>query len=524
MFEIKAKDLAARLGEIRTKSGVIKTPALLPVVNPVSQEIPPSEIGEIGFDTIITNAYLIKKYRKTEALEKGVHRLLGFSKPIMTDSGAYQLLMYGDIDITPEEIVYFQERIGSDIAVILDVPTMGVSREEAEKSVQETIENAIESIAHRHRDDILWVLPVQGGTYLDLLSKSAEYTRKLPYHIVAIGSPVPIMERYRYDALMEMIVTAKRIIPDNKPVHLFGAGHPMLFPFIVALGVDMFDSAAYILYAKDDRYMLPSGTMRLEELEVLPCTCPICSKYTADELRKLNKFERVRLLALHNLYVSYSEIKRVRQAIKDGVLWELLEERSRSHPMLYSAFKKIIKNIDYIMEKSPSIKSNPVGIFFYDELSYYRPENLLHHKRLVEKYSKPEKAKVLILMEADYNVKPYNKKGLYTKIRINKEFNEKIHIAFYIPFLGVIPEELAETYPLSQHEIPRPEDISKEVNILTARSIANFIEKQGYCDVLIERPSYYKSLVEELIKILRGKNLEFKLCSEPEITEFADYI
>jgi len=524
MFEIKAKDLAARLGEIKTKSGTIRTPALLPVVNPVTQEIPPREIEKLGFDAIITNAYLLKKYRKREALEKGVHKLLGFSKSIMTDSGAYQLLMYGSIDLTPEEIVYFQESIDSDIAVILDVPTTGASREEAEKSVKETIENAIESIAHRRRSDILWVLPVQGGTYLDLLSKSAEYTRNLPYHIVAIGSPVPIMEKYQYDKLIEMIITAKRIIPDDKPVHLFGAGHPMIFPFIIALGIDMFDSAAYILYAKDDRYMLPSGTLRLEELDTLPCTCPICSKYTANELKSLNKIERIRLLALHNLYISISELKRIRQAIKDGVLWELLEERSKSHPMLFSAFKRIIQYIDYILDKTPSIKSNPVGIFFYDELSYYRPENLLHHKRLKEYYTKPQQAKKLILLEADYNIKPYNRKDLYIKMRVNREFNDRIHIAFYVPFLGIIPEELTETYPLSQHELPRPDDIPERVHLLTAKTIVDYIVRYGYNEVIVEKPKYYKKLIQQLTRELKRKGVVFRVAEENEIIREVNHI
>ena len=522
MFEIKAKDLAARLGEIRTKSGVIKTPTLLPVVNPVSQEVEPYKIAKIGFDAIITNAYLIKKYRKEEALEKGVHELLKFDKPIMTDSGAYQLLMYGDIDLTPEEIVYFQEFIDSDIAVILDVPTMGVSREEAKKSVRETLENAIESIAHRCRDDILWVLPIQGGVFLDLLSESAKYTQTLPYHIAAIGSPVPVMEKYQYDILMEMIITAKKMIPDDKPVHLFGAGHPMIFPFIVALGIDMFDSAAYILYAKDDRYMLPSGTLRLEELETLPCTCPICSKYTANELKNLNKIERTKLLALHNLYVSFCEIKRIRQAIKDGVLWELLEERSRSHPMLYSAFKRIIQHIDFILSKSPSIKSNPVGIFFYDELSFYRPENILHQKRLISNYSKPLKAEKLILLEADYKIKPYNRREVYARIRIGRAFNERHHIAFYIPFLGVIPEELTETYPLSQHELPRPQDITSRVNELTAETITNYIMRHNYKEILIEKPKYFHGLVQELIRRLNQKGIRFNILDTSKLEESLD--
>ena len=179
--------------------------------------------------------------------------------------------------------------------------------------------------------------------------------------------------------------------------------------------------------------------------------------------------------------------------------------------MLHSAFRRIIQHIDFIISKSPSIKSNPVGIFFYDELSFYRPENIIHRKRLINNYRKPLKAEKLVLLEADYKTKPYNRREIYTKIRIEKPLNEKYHIAFYIPFLGVIPEELTETYPLSQHELPRPQDITGKVNELSAEVIIDYVVKHGYIEVLIEKPKYYQELIHELIRRLKERNIKFSI-------------
>ena len=106
-FEIRSKDLLGRLGLLRTKSGTIQTPLLLPVVNPNSQAIPAKQLKDtFGFDALITNSYLIwKQLREEENLPK-VYELLNFDGVIETDSGAYQILVYGKVGVTPEEIVH----------------------------------------------------------------------------------------------------------------------------------------------------------------------------------------------------------------------------------------------------------------------------------------------------------------------------------------------------------------------------------------------------------------------------------
>ena len=85
------------------------------------------------------------------------------------------------------------------------------------------------------------------------------------FDVYPIGAVVPLMESYRYTELVDVVMASVKNLPDSKPRHLMGAGHPMVFALAVAMGCDLFDSAAYILYAQDDRFMMPTGTFKLEK-------------------------------------------------------------------------------------------------------------------------------------------------------------------------------------------------------------------------------------------------------------------
>ncbi len=92
-----------------------------------------------------------------------------------------------------------------------------------------------------------------------------------------LGAVVPLMNEYRYADLADVVAACKRGLGEVGPVHLFGAGHPMMFAMAAALGCDLFDSAAYALYARDDRYLTVQGTELLDELSYFPCHCPVCT-------------------------------------------------------------------------------------------------------------------------------------------------------------------------------------------------------------------------------------------------------
>jgi len=474
-FEIKDIDLAGRLGKLYTPHGVLETPALLPVIDIERQELSVSEIKEIGFNAIITNAYLIMKRYGKDA--KKVHELTGFDGIIMTDSGAYQLLRYGAIDTTNKDIIEFEKRIDSDIAVILDVPSgSAYDKKQAEWSVQETIRRAQEAISYIDPEKRIWTLPVQGGPYADLVEDSAKMSAKFADHyaLYALGSPTILLERYRYSELLQLIIAARKHLPRSKPLHLFGAGHPMIIPFAVALGVDMFDSASYILYARDNRYMTLTHTYRLEDLDYLPCSCPICTKYTPQEMLEMPAPERVKLLAKHNLHVLKQALNEVKVAIREGRLWELLIEKSHAHPSLHNALRVILDNdnIEYLTQYTPHIKGDEThGIFIFGHVDHKHPKVIEHLRRLSNNY-KPRKCTKLVLVPVDPDTKPFTVSNTY---KLARRKYRGAHIVGYVPALSLIPEELAETYPLSQFEISG--EVDEKLVDETIKAIKDYISR-----------------------------------------------
>ena len=221
------------------------------------------------------------------------------------------------------------------------------------------------------------------------------------------------MESYRYDTLAEMILTAKKGLPIKRPLHLFGAGHPAMFSLAVALGCDLFDSAAYALYARENRYMTENGTWRLEELDYFPCNCPKCSTITPTEVLGKPKKDKEVFLAEHNLYGCQAELKRIKQAIRRRQLWEHTEMRVHNHPALLSALKKLQNHKDYLETISPSTKCS--GLFYFDSAGLNRPEIAHYQKRLSERYSPPCEAKILFLVPQTRS-KPFHKAPEFKKI------------------------------------------------------------------------------------------------------------
>jgi 7-cyano-7-deazaguanine tRNA-ribosyltransferase len=513
-FEIRERDLLGRIGRLETKSGAVETPLLFPVVNPSIQPIPPKKIGEVfGCEALITNAYILKKRFQNQPAERGLHKFLGYNGVVMTDSGAYQILRYGDIETTPKEIVEYQEKIDTDIATILDYPTgLKITRKHAEKTVNTTTKNAKQLFRTKTREDILWVGPIQGGRYLDLVAKSARQMRKLPFNIHALGSPTEIMQQYRFDLLVDMIVTAKMNLPINKPLHLFGAGHPIMFSLAVALGCDLFDSAAYAIYARNNRYMTPNGTHRLEELDYFPCPCRKCTKTTPKAVSEMPKKQKQTFLAEHNLYTCQAEIKQIKQAIKNGRLWEHLQTRAHAHPTLLQALKKLKKYEDFIEKHSPATKKS--GIFFYDHTDLVRPYVVRHRKKMAGQYSPPKEAKILLLMPQT-RTKPFSKskelKPIAKLLRATfKQHQNKIHTCFYAAPFGVIPIELDEIYPLSQHETTLPLD--KETIEYVTKQTVNYIKNTNYKIIILidDTENWNKNILKTCKKTCKNKNIKLK--------------
>lgn len=478
-FEVVAKDLLGRIGRLHTKRGTVETPVLLPVVNPLLQPIPAREMKErFGCTAIIANAYLLKKNFGERVSYRGVHDFLDFDHVVMTDSGAYQILVYGGVEVSQEEIIAYQESIDTDVGVILDIPTGGEStREKAEYSVVETLRRAKSAQDMITRRDILWVGPIQGGNHLDLVVRSAKEMGKLSFPVHALGSPTQVMEQYHFDYLVDMTIEAKRNLPVERPLHLFGAGHPFMLALAVAMGCDIFDSAAYAIFAREGKYMTEYGTERLSGLKYLPCTCSVCSRYTSRELASLEPEERTRALARHNLGACFSEIRRIKQAIREGRLWELVEVRARSHPSLYQAFKALGKYGNLLEENAPVIHSR--GLFYFGSTGLARPEVVRHRRKMAAWPTRP--ASVLVMLP-EPGSRPFHRSRELRRVRsmLKRRLGDGAKgLAFcvYAPPFGVTPLELDETYPLSQYEASSPLDV--ETREYVSGEAARYVNLHG---------------------------------------------
>ena len=334
------RDGRARLGRLHTAHGILETPALLPVVNPNIRTVEPRVMWDrYGIAALITNSYIIWKHEdlKAHAESKGVHDLLDYPGVVMTDSGTFQSYVYGDVEVGVEDIVTFQRTIGVDIATMLDVfsrPDM--TKEEVREAVEETERRAAASLTAAQ--DTMLNGPIQGGVHRDLRQLSAMTMGRHDFSVHPVGGIVPIMEQQRYKDYAKIMMATLPNLPSNRPVHMFGCGHPMLFPMSVALGADLFDSAAYALFARDGRLLTPWGTERIDELVDWPLMMPCVANKTPAAVRALPNDERETLLAHFNLEVTLAELARCKQAVRDGKIWQLAEQRSHQHPALREAF------------------------------------------------------------------------------------------------------------------------------------------------------------------------------------------
>ncbi|MEF8839593.1 MAG: tRNA guanosine(15) transglycosylase TgtA [Haloarculaceae archaeon] len=443
VFEVDRYDARGRLGtfEVPRANTTVETPALLPVVNPHVQTLEPSRVGDLGADILITNSYVLhgSDDLREPVLEQGVHDLLDFDGVVMTDSGSFQLAEYGEISVTTEEILAFQDAIGSDIGTPVDIPTPPeVSREAAEADLattQDRLETAASTPA-AEESEMLVTAPIQGSTYPDLRERAARDAASTGLDVFPVGAVVPLMGEYRFADLVDVVLATKRGLPESAPVHLFGAGHPMMFALAVAMGCDLFDSAAYALYARDGRYLTVRGTEHLADLAHFPCECPVCTAHDPAALQAMDAEadERQRLLAEHNLHVSFGEIRRVKQAIRQGDLLELVETRARAHPAMLDGYRVLLDHADELEVTDPITKDT----FFHTSAeSSRRPEVRRHHDRL-----------------ARFDVEAGTSLLLAPTGEVPRDLEESVDDRWLLrPPFGPVPVDLVDAYPFTA-EVP----------------------------------------------------------------------
>ena len=185
--------------------------------------------------------------------------------------------------------------------------------------------------------------------------------------------------------------------------------------------------------------MTETGTCRLNELDYFPCACPKCTRTEPKQVMELPPKEAQTFLAEHNLYTCSAELKRIKQAIRDGRLWEHLEMRAHGHPALFQAVKRLKKYEDYIEKHDSAVKNS--GLFFFSSVGLARPEIVRYRKRLSERYTPPREAEILLLVPQTRR-KPFHKSKVFSDLAGQLralESPRRFHVCFYSAPFGVVP-------------------------------------------------------------------------------------
>ena len=321
---------------LRTKDGARHAlPLFLPVYQPRE---PVFQLAREEIDGCIVNAYFLYKQRDLRKRLTGPSSLkahAGFAGLIATDSGAFQGLTRR-LYLKNADIVRFQDRIGSDIISPLDLITPpGDGRATALGKMHTTHKRVRQALAIVERGLVAGVQ--QGGRFLDLRRDSAAHMAELEVEYLAIGSLVPFFNRAHSLAFAGAVLRdARRLVGEQVPMHVYGAGEPVELPFMVALGADVFDSSSYAHYANGGWYMTPYGALaepgRLLAGEYR-CPCRHCAEAATVEA----VFADFEALKAHNLWTVCHTVRELRALLERGGdlnthLEELLDVHQRWFP------------------------------------------------------------------------------------------------------------------------------------------------------------------------------------------------
>ncbi len=516
MFSPTVWDGLAKIATYKIGDRQTITPTLFPVVDPSKKSIDISKLKvKFGFNQVITSAYLMSKRMGEKPVEEypDVHEYLNFDGIIMMDSGAYQMMMYGDIELGVLDTIKIQSHVKTDIGVIMDHPiSYKITRREAKTRVNTTIDNILESIPYLDKK-VKWTLPIQGGKFTDIMHSYIQRVKEediFPnFEFYALGSVVPVMINQDYSTLVKMIVTARENIPITHPLHLFGAGHPSMFALATFLGCDTFDSAAYILMAKENRYMTVNGTYQLDNIREFPCICPVCSSYTPDELRAMETSEKTRLLAEHNLWVSIGEIKQIHNAIRQGSLWDLVLQRANSVPNLTRATRLALEYVKtgklskLFRAGTPVSKPNSLKVTRIEDIN--KPE-LIRVREQLHNYYKNKIVKKLVIITYSMQTSIFN--SLSLQILYKLEIPDDVVIALHLPPFGIVPYTISDIYPIGQivHELN-----NNDFPLYYTQQIRKI---QNLDEVIILHHEEHQQFINSIESLLSELNIKYKIIED----------
>lgn len=348
--------LGARTGTLTLPHGTVETPVFMPVGTKATvKAMLPEEVERLGARIILGNTFHLFLRPGDELVRDmgGLHKFMNWPRPILTDSGGYQVFSLAKLNKITEEGVHFrspldgdalflsperataiQENLGADIAMVFDECLKYPSSWEAAKASAEMTARWAERCrkAHTRGDQAMFGI-VQGGTYADLREWSANATAQLDFPGNAIGG-LSVGENKQ--EMREALAVMDRTLPREKPRYLMGVGTPEDFFTGVENGVDMFDCVEPTRTARNGRLYTNEGLVNIRNAvharDAGPvsasCDCYVCKKYSRAYLRHLFMAEEIlapRLATWHNLHYFLDLMRRIREAIKAGTLGELRE-------------------------------------------------------------------------------------------------------------------------------------------------------------------------------------------------------
>ena len=351
MFVVRKNDAdsRARSGLLTTLHGTVETPVFMPVGTQATvKTLTPDDLEEAGASIILSNAYHLYLRPGVDVVEKmgGLHKFMQWNKPILTDSGGYQIfslaplcqindngvLFRSHIDgsehlFTPESAVEVQERLGADIIMVLDhCAPHDAPTDQIREAMLRTHEWARRCrIQHRDNGQLLFAI-VQGGLHEEMRRESANTLSSLDFPGYAIGG---LSLGESKDLTWSITEKTVDVLPQRKPRYLMGVGSPEDIVMGVSLGIDMFDSVLPTrvarngaLFTRRGRINVRRSEYKLNDRAVDPdCTCYTCRTFSVAYLHHLFRCEELlayRLATIHNLSFMSRLLEDIRLSIEEG--------------------------------------------------------------------------------------------------------------------------------------------------------------------------------------------------------------
>jgi queuine tRNA-ribosyltransferase len=359
----ECKQTKARLGKIHTPHGVIETPIFMPVGTQATvKAMTPHELKEINSQIILSNTYhlYLRPGHKLVEQAGGLHSFMNWDRPILTDSGGFQVFSLNNFRkireegvafkshldgsshfISPEIAMEIQNSLGSDIMMAFDeCAPYPADYDYVKHSMERTTRWAKRCIeAHKRPQDQALFGIVQGGAYKDLREKSAQDLIELDFPGYAVGG---LSVGEPKDVMYEVLDYTVPLLPKNKPRYLMGVGSPDALIEGVIRGIDMFDCVLPTRIARNGTAMTSIGRVVIknalyrEDFSPLDpnCGCYTCQNFTRAYIRHLFKADEIlglRLTTIHNLYFLLNLMKGIREAILNDSLLDFAKDFYNSY-------------------------------------------------------------------------------------------------------------------------------------------------------------------------------------------------